>query len=86
MDINVSQCASVRSQLSETAQAVKSSYESEWNDAVHESFHGYIEEYDSEAQNIEGILGEFEALAEELQDINMEELSQQCEALESRVR
>ena len=85
MEISVSKCASIREQLAQSVQDVKKAYDSEWNDSVHESFYGYIEELSREVQNIEDMLRDFEILAERVRDIDMEKLSGELKELMGRI-
>lgn len=81
MDINSDIYVASIDEIDDSKSAVQSSYESEWNDDVHESFQNYIDE-------INVILGEMEEMshtladiANGLADVDIDALSEECDGI-----
>lgn len=85
MEIDLSRSEQIKSQMEESEQAIKHSYETEWDDSVHESFYGFINDYSSNVQSINEEVEKLKEIAEELQAVDIDALEDECSSLESEM-
>lgn len=83
MDIDLSQCDTIREDLEDVQVDVKEKYESDWDDAVKESFAAYIAELNTRVSSINQGIDMFRETVHSIEDIDMDALKAQCQRLES---
>lgn len=81
MDINLNACREVIQEIDDSISNVKGSFESDWDDNVHDSFGNYISEAESRLSEIKTAAEEMISVGEELASVNMDELMESAEAL-----
>ena len=81
MKIEIDSCNDIKTQLNEFTREIKKAHDTEWNDSVHESFHGYIDESSSivgDAYNVVELLSE---VKNDLEEIDIDGLQERLDAL-----
>ncbi len=85
MNIDFNNICNIRETLDEGMSQLQSSYESDWDDPVHDSYHGYIEQVqnciNSITESVETVLG----LQEELASIDIDSIGEEFNVLKSEV-
>ncbi len=86
MDIDLSQCDTIREDLEDVQVDVKEKYESDWDDDVKESFAAYIAELNTRISSVNQGIDVFREAVHSIEDIDMDVLKAQCQQLESTLQ
>lgn len=85
MDINLDIYKTSIYEIDDSKLAVQSSYESEWNDDVHESFQNYIDEINLILDEITEMSHSLVDIANRLADVNIDALSEECDGIIGKI-
>lgn len=85
MEINLSACDSIFSQIDECVSTVNQDYECEWDDSVHDSFQNYITEAEGYFREIREATVMLKESGEVLESVDIDTLSEECETVMEEV-
>lgn len=85
MEFNTSNISSWSNELSSSKQQISNSLNSDWNDDVGESFHDFIDVYETEINAISDLMESLPELLQTLEEVNSEKLNAECDKLLSEI-
>lgn len=85
MDFNLEKLKDHQDGIGSISSSLKSSYDSEWDDSVHDSFGAFIEAYDEQIKNMESLMAQLQGVCDSLKSVNIDELSGSCNTLLSQI-
>lgn len=81
MDFSLDNLINRIEMLTDALDQLQSSFDSEWDDEVHDSYEAYVSKCQTATQGIEGILGALEKNCTELNSIQPDQIVQDAESV-----
>ncbi len=75
MDFNLGKLKVHQDSIGSISGSLKSSYDSDWADPVHDSFGVFIEAYDAQINKLESLMVQLKDVCDSLESTNIDELS-----------
>ena len=85
MNINFNSLYNIEESLNNIINNIKSAYDTEWDDGVHDSFYVYIERVQDCLNNISGLVENLMALQDKCESIDIRALSDVFEIIKNNV-
>lgn len=85
MNINLSNIENISNSLEESMNQVKSSFESDWDDPVHDSYYGYIEQCQNCMNCISKLVEDVINLGAECENIDIDSINTEFQSIRAVV-
>lgn len=86
MDLKINNSESMSNGVSSSAGKIKNSYDSSWDDDVHESFSGYLSEIDKKTKAIVRIMNDdIPRILNFLRSVDSNKLKEECNEITSSI-
>ena len=85
MEFEIGNMAKLEKEVISCEQRMNSSFSSDWNDAVHDSFYEYVNYFQSLVQSIADSIDQVSDLLNQLKEVNGDELKQESDDVLSMI-
>jgi hypothetical protein len=85
MEINIEVFQSSDECIDTSINSLKSSYDTEWNDSVHDSFQNYIDETSLILEEIRELSQNLATIGSDLENIDIDTIADECDSINSEI-
>ncbi len=85
MEFELGNIANIGNEIITSEQQINRSFNSDWNDDVHESFYEFVSSFEREAKAISDLITSFPSIVEPLKKVDASKLNEECENLLSLI-
>ena len=85
MDFELGTLQECKDGISSMNGLLEKNYDSSWSDSVHDSFGSFVDAFNGQIKELDSLMSQLKKLCDSLESINVDELSESCDALISEI-